>query len=154
MKRGEIFITSILFIFLLLFGCAAQTNLKDYKPKSAQEEEVLNVLTKMTEAWEKKDVEAYLAFFHDNARIRTRQAAVHERGSFISKQQYASLSNEWKGYSGDALVLTDPQMTILEDKATLKITDVSEGMFSRWTYEMVKEKGEWYVVLFDYTPYR
>jgi ketosteroid isomerase-like protein len=153
MKRGGIFIISILFIFLFLFGCAAQTKLKDYKPKSAQEEEVLNVLTKMTEAWKKKDVEAYLAFFHDNAKIRTRQRPIHEDGSFISKQQYPSLSFEWNQFSGDELVMTNPKMTILEDKATLKVTDVADGMNSRWTYEMEKEKSEWYVIRFDYTPY-
>lgn len=51
-------------------------------------------------------------------------------------------------------MLTDIQITFGEDIAILKCWNLYREVRSLWTLDMEKEKGEWRVIKYDYTPYR
>jgi hypothetical protein len=73
MKRRGIFITSILFIFLLLIeNMGFSADLKDYKPKSPDEEAIVSLLNKWKENWESGNVQGILDMLHDDAKIMLR----------------------------------------------------------------------------------
>jgi len=58
MKRRGIFITSILFIFLLLIeNMGFSADLKDYKPKSPDEEASVSLLNKWNETWDSRNLQ-------------------------------------------------------------------------------------------------
>ena len=134
----------------LLLSCAT-TRLEDYQPGSAQEKEVLEVFNKVVKSRENDDFEAYMAFFHDNAKIFKRLHPGSNSGSFLSKQQYAQSPGEEFGIQP---MLSDIQITFGEDIAILKCWNQYREVRSHWTLDMEKEKGEWRVIKYDYTPYR
>ena len=144
------FINTLIFAACLLLSCAT-TRLEDYRPKNEQEQEVLEVLKKMIEARQNEDFEAYMAFFHDDAKIFKRQHPGSINGAFISKQEYANSPGEDFGIRP---MLKDLQISIGEDLAILKCWDEFKGLKSLWIIDMEKEKGEWRVIKYEYTPYR
>ncbi len=142
MQRRLIFITTILSIFLLLIGCAAQTNLKDYEPKSPDEEAIVKVLIKVQDAWNNKDLDEFLAAFHDNGEILYQIGA---SGVRYSKEKYAKVFSQQRGYVGH-LTYVNPIITITGDKAIARVITPEVNMHSLLTYYMVKENGSWYIM--------
>lgn len=151
MKKSILLITALLFVVELLFSCATANKLEDYKPNSPKEQEVFQVLQKMVEARQNQDFEAYMALFHSDAKIFKRQHPGSNNGSFISKQQYVKSPGEDFGILP---MLTDLKITFGEDIAILRCWDQYRGLRSLWTLDMEKEKGEWRVIKYEYTPYR
>jgi hypothetical protein len=141
MKRRGIFITSILFIFLLLIGCAAQTNLKDYKPKSPDEEAIIKVLIKVQDAWNKGDSNEFLAAYHDNGKISYWIGATGRNS--LSKEDFAKVFPQQSSTWGYRYI--NPKITITGDKAVVKVynTEVTTG--NTMTYYMVKN-GSWSIM--------
>lgn len=150
MKKIILFINALIFAACLLLSCAT-TRLEDYRPKNEQEQEVLEVLKKMVEARQNEDFEAYMAFFHDDAKIFKRQHPGSINGSFISKQEYANSPGEDFGIRP---MLKDLKISIGVDFAILECWDEYKGLKSHWILDMEKEKGEWRVIKYEYTPYR
>jgi ketosteroid isomerase-like protein len=134
----------------LLVSCAT-TRLEDYQPNSEREKEVLEVFNKMVTARENEDFEAYMAFFHDDAKIFKRLHPGSNNGSFLPKQQYAASPGEEFGIQP---MLSNIQITFGEDIAILKCWNQYREVRSHWTLDMEKENGEWRVIKYDYTPYR
>ncbi len=117
MRMRLIFITTILSIFLLLIGCAAQTNLKDYIPKSPDEQAIIKVIIEMKDAWNKGDSDEFSAAFHDNCEI------LYVGGPariLYSKEYYAKVFSQQRNYLG-GLAFTNPKITITGDKATVRL---------------------------------
>jgi hypothetical protein len=150
MKKVIISITTLASLMGLLLSCAT-TRLEDYQSTSAREKEVLEVFNKMVKARENEDFEAYMAFFHDNAKIYKRLHPGSNSGSFLPKQQYAESPGEEFGIR---LRITNVRITIGEDLAILKCWNTYRSVISIWTIDLEKEKGEWRVIKYDYTPYR
>ena len=67
-------ITLLFLISIILFGCAA--TLKDYKPKSSEEEAIKMVLVEFESAWNKRHVPRILTILHDNGRFPDRKSVV------------------------------------------------------------------------------
>ena len=151
MKKCTISMTTFAFLMGLLLSCATSSRLEDYQPASVREKEVLEVFNKMVEARENQDFEAYMAFFHDNAKIFKRLHPGSNNGSFLPKQQYADSPGEEFGIRP---MLSDVQITFGEDIAILKCWNRNREVRSHWTLDMEKEKGQWRVIKYDYTPYR
>ncbi len=142
MRMRLIFITTILSIFLLLIGCAAQTNLKDYEPKSPDEEAIVKVLIKVQDAWNNKDLDEFLAAFHDNGEILY---GIGASGVPYSKEKYAKVFSQQRGYVGP-LTYVNPIITITGDKAIARVITPEVNMHNLLTYSMVKENGSWYIM--------
>jgi hypothetical protein len=150
MKKSIISIITIGVVAGLLLSCAT-TRLEDYQTSSTQEKEVLEVFNKMVKARENEDFETYMTFFYDNAKIFKRLHPGSNNGSFLPKQRYAQSPGEEFGIQP---MLTDIQITFGEDIAILKCWNQYREVRSLWTLDMEKEKGEWRVIKYDYTPYR
>jgi hypothetical protein len=150
MKKGIISIITFVVVAGLLHSCAT-TKLEDYQPSSTQEKEILEVFNEMVKARANQDFEAYMTFFHDNAKIFKRLHPGSNNGSFLSKQQYAQSPGEEFGIQP---MLTDIQITFGEDIAILKCWNQYRDVRSHWTLDMEKDHGAWRVIKYDYTPYR
>jgi hypothetical protein len=150
MKKGIFFITISLIIAGLLFSCATP-GLEDYRPGSAQEEEVLAVFNEMIEARKNQDFDEYMDFFHDSAKIFKRVHPGSNSGSFIPKEQYEESPGEEFGIQLNPFYV---QIKTGEDLAILDCWNQHRKVRSHLKLEMEKEKGEWRVIKYDYTPYR
>jgi hypothetical protein len=153
MKRRGICITSI---FLLLIGCAAQTNLKDYKPKSSDEEAIIKVLITGNEALHDQDLSGYMATFHDNATIRAGTASAsgfHPVVPMISKKEFSEvyLVSNWVAFA--QIKNLNPEITVSGDKATLTCLDEKHGYYWEYTYDMVKENDKWYIMKLNWRDF-
>ena len=151
MKKCFVSIVTLSSLMVLLFSCATTSRLEDYQPTSAREKEVFEVLNQMVEARENRDFEAYMALFNDDAKIFKRVHPGSNNGSFLSKQQYAESPGEEFGIQPK---LSDIQITFGEDIAILKCWNKYREVRSHWKLDLEKEKGEWRVIKYDYTPYR
>ena len=151
MKKCFVSIVTLSSLMVLLFSCATPSRLEDYQPTSAREKEVFEVLSKIVEARENRDFEAYMAFFNDDAKIFKRAHPGSNNGSFLSKQQYAESPGEEFGIRP---MLSDIQITFGENIAILKCWNKYREVRSHWKLDLEKEKGEWRVIKYDYSPYR
>jgi hypothetical protein len=150
MKKSIIFIPILVSLVGLLLSCAT-TRLEDFKPKSTQEKEVLEVFTEMIEARKNQDFDEYMEFFNDNAKIFKRLHPGSNSGSFIPKQQYAESPGEEFGIQ---LNPTYVRIKTGEDLAILDCWNQYRAVKSHLKLDMEKEEGEWRVIKYDYTPYR
>jgi hypothetical protein len=146
MQMRLIFITTILSIFLLLIGCAAQTNLKDYIPKSPDEKAIIKVITKMKDAWNNGDSDEFLAAFHDNGEIL--YVGGPARISY-SKEKYAKVFSQQRDYLGD-FAFTNPKITITGDKGTVRLLLKTDIARPQTKISMLKENGRWYILRADW----
>jgi len=151
MKKSIISIIYLFSIAGLLLSCASASRLEDYPPASSPEKEVLEVFNRMVEARENQDFEAYMAFFHDNAKIFKRVHPGSNNVSFLPKQQYAQSPGEEFGIRP---MVSGVEITFGEDIAILRCWNRNREVRSHWTLDLEKEKGEWRVIKYDYTPYR
>jgi len=157
MKRRGIFITSILFIFLLLIGdmgfSADQTNLKDYKPKSPDEEAIVSLLNKWRDTWESGNVQGILNMLHDDAKIMY--------GGGPTPKQIATKEEAKTALPGDmaaaccGLKLVTPKIDVSGKEAKVEILFVlTEGyhMQYNWpfTFNLVKENNRWLIMSWKY----
>jgi len=92
-KRGILSIAVLVSLFGLLFSCATPA-LEDYRPKSAQEKDVLAVFTEMIEARKNQDFYEYMDFFRDDAKIFKRLHPGSNSGSFKPKKEYEESPGE------------------------------------------------------------
>jgi len=149
-KRGILSIAILVSLFGLLFSCATPA-LEDYRPKSAQEKEVLAVFTEMIEARKNQDFYEYMDFFRDDAKIFKRLHPGSNSGSFKPKKEYEESPGEEFGIQ---LNPTHFQIKMGEDLAILDFWNKQREVWSHLKFEMEKENGQWLVIKYDYTPYR
>jgi len=153
MQRRLIFITTILSIFLLLIGCAAQTNLKDYEPKSPDEEAIVSLLNKWKETWESGNLQGILDMLHDDAKIMY--------GGGPTPKRIATKEEAKKALPGDiaafccGLKLGTPKIDASGKEANVEILIVvTEGwhMQYKWpyTFNLVKENNRWLIMSWKY----
>jgi ketosteroid isomerase-like protein len=150
-KQSIVSIFTLAVVVGLPLSCATAPRLEDHQPFSAREKEVLEVFNKMVEARENQDFEAYMAVFHDDAKIFKRVHPGSNNGAFLPKQQYSESPGEEFGIQPK---LSDIQISFGEDIAILRCWNRYREVRSRWKLDMEKEKGEWRVIKYDYTPYR
>ena len=150
MQRVILSIAILASLLGLLFSCATPA-LEDYRPKSAQEKDVLAVFTEMIEARKNQDFYEYMDFFRDDAKIFKRLHPGSNSGSFIPKEEYEESPGEEFGIQ---LNPTHFQIKMGEDLAILDFWNKQREVWSHLKFEMEKENGQWLVIKYDYTPYR
>ena len=154
MKMRFFTLTILLFAMLLIFGCAAQSKLADYQPKSAEEQAVVDCMKKANEAWAAKDIEKTLAHYHENAQIRIVIGADRNQ-PLVSKQQFKTYLKE-DGFEKmplnimEEVKVREPVITIIEDRATIAGTSPATNVTIIHKWDLVKEKDKWLIIKEDW----
>lgn len=150
MKRRGILITSILFIFLLLIeNMGFSADLKDYKPKSPDEEAIVSLLNKWKENWESGNVQGILDMLHDDAKIMLRGGPYPVKIA-TKEEAKTALPGDIEA-SGGGLKLETPTIDVSGKEANVEIWVVlTEGthMYYNWLYwfNLVKENNRWSIM--------
>ena len=154
MKRRGIFITSILFIFLLLIeNMGFSAELKDYKPKSPDEEAIVSLLNKWKETWESGNLQGILDMLHDDAKIMIGGGPYQIR--IVTKEEAKTALPEDMAAACCGLKLETPKIDASGKEANVEIwLELTEGthMQHNWLYwfNLVKENNRWSIMSWKY----
>ena len=124
-------------------------DLKDYKPKSPDEEAIVSLLNKWKETWESRNIQGFLDLWHDDAKIMlypTRIATKEEAKPFLPNQMAAFCC----GHKFET-----PEIDVSGKEANVEIWIViTEGMHNQynWFYwlNLVKENNRWSIMSWKY----
>ena len=105
---------------MFIFGCATQTKLSDYQPKSAEEKEVVQFFIDCDEAYQNENFPKYLECFNDNAQIRTRVVDAGRSHPLVSKPQYEDFLKEGGNIIMNRSDILNPTITVNGDSAIMK----------------------------------
>ena len=137
MKR-IIFIVLVVATSLLFFSC--ETSINQYQPKSDDEKDIIDLLTRYTEAVNKGDTEQIVTLFHKNG------VYIASNGSIIlSKEKMSKWKPEdWTAYG--IRKICDPEITINGNEAKV-MAKVKYGNTSySQIFTLVKENDEWLIM--------
>jgi hypothetical protein len=154
MKMSFFTSTILLFVMLLISGCAGQTKLADYQPKSAEEQAVVDCMKKVNEAWAAEDIEKTLAHYHENAQIRIVIGADRNQ-PLVTKQQFKTYLKEG-GFKKmplnimEEVKVREPVITITENRATIAGTSPASNVTINHKWDLVKEKDKWLIIKEDW----
>jgi ketosteroid isomerase-like protein len=156
MKRRGIFITSILFIFLLLIeNMGFSADLKDYKPKSPDEEAIVSLLNKWKESMESRNLQGILDMLHDDAKIMLRGGPYPVKIA-TKEEAKTALPGDIEA-SGGGLKLETPKIDASGKEANVEISLVipeEEGVHGYYNYlywfNLVKENNRWSIMSWKY----
>jgi hypothetical protein len=149
MKRGGIFITSILSIFLLLIGCAT-TGIEDYEPKSPDEEAIVSLMSKWKETWNSGNVQGNLDLWHDDVKIM--YGGGRYGGGAISttyEEAKNALPGEMETFG--RIKLGTPKINSSGKEANVEIlVIITEGQHIKYkwlfTFDLAKENNQWLIM--------
>ena len=154
MKRRGIFITSILFIFLLLIeNMGFSADLKDYKPKSPDEEAIVSLLNKWEETWKSRNLQGFLDMWHDDAKIMLGGGPYPTRIA-TKEEAKPSLPNQMAAFCC-GLRFETPKIDASGKEANVEIWIViTEGMHNQYNWlhwlNLVKENNRWSIMGWKY----
>lgn len=130
----------IISIFFVFYGCAGVT-LKDYQPRSADEEEIIEVLVKHERAWNEQDISGFMETFHDSALIELgcggQLAPVNEFADRIKRMmaEYPTVK------------LVNPRLDISGNEVVVKVKSTELGDESHlFRLEMLRENDRWFII--------
>jgi hypothetical protein len=127
---------------VFLFGCAA--TLKDYKPKSSEEEAIKMSLLAFESAWNKHDRQGVLILLHENAQLMTGREK-----SMVSKKEYVSMLPK-RMTDFPTTKLYEPTTSVAGDKASVKLR-VDMGQYqNQFTFHMIRENNKWFIMRWEY----
>jgi hypothetical protein len=139
MKR--ITISKIFFLaFVFSLHACASIPLKDYQPKSANEEEIIDVIMKHENAWNEKDISGFMATYHNSALIE-----IGCSGPLVSKSEFY---NEIEGIMSDypTVKFINPKLNVSEKNAVVTVTSTRLGNESHlFRLDMLKENDRWFI---------
>ena len=147
MKR-ILFLTILLSILLLIFGCTAQTNLSDYQPKSAEEKEVLDFMLKWEDNQKERNLTKYMACFHDNATIKYNSDS--KLKPIISKQQFEDRLKSGHWAEMDTNNMITPTITIVRNRATVRCKHYAESYIIVHNIDLIKEGEKWSIIKWNW----
>ena len=147
MKKNLSFIGLLLLVLLLILGCVTRTKLADYQPNSAEEKVVLDFMNECDEAYQDRNMTKWLDCFDESAQITIYQFDLR-RNAVVSKQQYKEYL-EGGGDSNMPTEITDPKVTLIGNKATMKCINAIDTGFPM-TFDMVNEEEQWRITRFDW----
>jgi hypothetical protein len=134
----------ILFFFVsgFFYGCAS--TLKDYKPKSSEEEAIKMSLLAFESAWNKHDRQGVLILLHENAQLMTGREK-----SMVSKKEYVSMLPK-RMTDFPTTKLYEPTTSVAGDKASVKLR-VDMGQYqNQFTFHMIRENNKWFIMRWEY----
>ena len=139
MKRIIIRNTFILAVFFLFYACAG-VHLKDYKPRTTDEEELIKVVMKHERAWNERDLSGFMATFHDSALIE-----LNCGGLLVPVKESADrIKRIMAEYP--TVKLINPRLDVSESEAVMVVTSTELGNeFHLFRLEMRKENEQWFI---------
>ena len=136
-------ITLLFLISIILLGCAA--TLKDYKPKSSEQEAIKMVLVALESAWNKNDLPGVLAVFHEKGRFMT-----GKEKKVVSKKEYADILPS-RIAELPTMTIGTPKINIAGEKAVVNASvDFIKFQNPSFIYHMVKENNKWLIMSWEY----
>ena len=130
-------------ISIMLFGCAA--TLKDYKPKSSEEEAIKVVLVGFENAWNRHDLQGVLAAFHEKGKFMTGREK-----KIVSKKEYADIL-PLRMLELPTITIGIPKIDIAGEKAAVNASvDFVKFQNPSFIYHMVKENNKWLIMSWEY----
>jgi hypothetical protein len=148
--RKFIFIVLILGVILIFLSCAT-SSLKDYEPKSSDEEDLVSQLMKYEEAWNNGDVQGCADLLHDDAKMRYGAEKL-----IASKAEYKNLLPRLMTDYPDFEFSEPSSINISGRSATftaiLKYTDKNIGKRNNLLHwvEFYKEDNQWLMIAWTY----
>ena len=139
MKRFLVRNTFILAVIFMLYACAG-VPLKDYQSRTADEEELIEVIMKHERAWNEQDLPGFMATFHDSALIELGCGGplvpVNESADRIKR-----MMSEYP-----RVKLINPRLDVSKDDAVVEVTSTELGdEFHLFRIEMQKENEQWFI---------
>lgn len=126
-------------LFFVLYACAG-VPVKDYQPRSADEEEIIKVIMKHESAWNEQDISGFMATYHNSALIEYGCT-----GPLFSKSKFADIIERMMS-EYPTVKLINPRSDISGNKAVVKVTSTELGDESHlFRLEMLKENEQWYI---------
>ncbi len=151
MKKSFLSAIVLLSVTLFIFGCAAQTKLADYQPKSEEEKEVFEFISECDAAFQNKNMTKYAACFHEDAEIRVYWGDLYSIRVVSKDIFWEDGLSDGRGAFMGGLKILNPKITVNGDKAIMKYTE------GAWEYgplpaywDLVKENGQWYITKYDW----
>ena len=149
MKNYLLPIMFILVVFTLLVGCAT-TKLDDYKPTSTDEEEIVQVMIRARNAWDKSDESGFIAEFCPEGEFAYRATGTN-RGDKrkVSKDKISTIFSASHTSMGYYENIENPKISIAGDKAKFS---AENNQRHRWPIIvlLLRENGKWCINDWDF----
>ena len=149
MRNYLLLIWTAFMVLSLSAGCA-NTKLNEYKATSTDEEEIIQVMTRAQETWNKPDESGFTAEFCPNGKYAYRGFASNRgQKEIISKtdisERFAIIQNNMGHYD-----LENAELSINENKANF--TAENAGHSSRWRNNvlLLRDNGKWCIADWDF----
>jgi hypothetical protein len=149
MKKHFLPITAIFFVLAMPLGCA-RTKLNEYKATSVDEQEIIQVMTRAQDAWNKADENGFIAEFCPNAEYAYRGFASNRgQKEIISKaeisKRFSIIQNNMGTYD-----LENAKLSITGDKADFTAENAAHS--SRWRNDVIirQENEKWCIADWDF----
>ena len=132
----------LIMVLFFLFGCSS--TLKDYKPKSSDEEAIKMTLVAFESLWNKHDALGVLNLLHENAQLMTGMDR-----SIVSKKEYAViLPGRIKELSPTKIY--ELTISVTGDKASVKFRSATGQFQNQFTFHMIRENNKWFIMKWEY----
>jgi len=124
-------------------GYGVASTLKDYKPKSAEEEAIKMVLLAFESVWKKHDLQGVLTLLHENA-----QLMIGPERRIVSKEEYSVyLPTRMENFPHTKLC--EPTISIVGDKASIKLLVDMIKYQRTFEFFMFRENSKWFITGWD-----
>ena len=142
MKKMTVLVVTL----VILLGCDGNTKitLKDYIPKSRDEEAIKTVLLGFENAWNRSDIQGILDLMHEKAKLMTGMYK-----TIVSKKDYANILPQRMPDHRPAK-LYQPTVIVKQDKATVEVVQDMGRYQNNFIYQMVWENDRWFILSWEY----
>jgi len=144
--KWKLHIAMISVLPLVLLGCAGGT-IRDYSPKSSQEEEIKSALIAFETAWNTHEEKAVLALLADDfimwvGREGSRKI-VFSKGAFGFRLR--DILIRWRYLS-----LGIPELLLKDKEATAHVAMSIDGRGTRTTFRLIDRGGTWLILEWEF----
>ena len=143
MKIAYQFTISLSFALFFMLGCAAETKLADYQPKSAEEAEVVQFVTECDSFYQNKDFPKLFDCFHDDAKIRIYIDGAYRSHPMVTKPEFIKYIEGGKSDTMERSGILNPKISMTGDRATIKFSHREDGYIIIETWDLVKKNENW-----------
>jgi len=129
----------ILVICAVLYACTGMP-LKQYQPRSADEEEIIKVIIKHESTWNEQDIAGFMATYHSSALI-----ADGCRGPLLSKSELTGRVKQiMQEYP--TVKFINPRFNVSGNEAVVKVTSTEFGdEIHFFRIELLNENNQWLI---------
>jgi hypothetical protein len=141
MPRKRHTLVPVLLSLVILLPCCAGITLKDYEPKSQEEESIKSTLLAYEKAWNNQSKAELLPLLHEDFVIW----AGKKRRIIFTKARYAFyLRDIFVRYR--YLTFGSPTLGVREEQATAHLPVSIDGRTYQSTFRLVKQTGRWFIL--------